>query len=252
MNGVQQQASAVPPSDFEIALADKTVRQAQHRPRFGDPLQLLPRGLIRLYSIWIGLTYPFASKGRNLSFHFTSQLDRQRSVRISLGSSIGLKKDAWLNVATEDPTGEPVIVIDDNCSIGYGSIISAKNRIHLERDVLVGQQVLIVDHNHRYEDTTLPIVKQGITEGGRIRIGQGSWIGRGAAIICSRGQLTIGRNCVIAVNTVVTRSIPDYCLIWGNPATIIRQYDPETRAWRMGPTKNRTKSSQAASVPTGK
>ena len=42
--------------------------------------------------------------------------------------------------------------------------ISAKNRIHLERDVLVGQQVLIVDHNHAYEDITIPIVNQGITE----------------------------------------------------------------------------------------
>ena len=48
----------------------------------------------------------------------------------------------------------PLIVIDDNCHIGYGSIISAKNRIHLERDVLVGQQVIIVDHNHAYEDIT--------------------------------------------------------------------------------------------------
>jgi acetyltransferase-like isoleucine patch superfamily enzyme len=251
MTGVQQEASAMPPSDFET-LTDKTMRRAQRRPRFGDPLDLFPRGLTKLYSIWIGLTYPFASKGRNLSFHFTSQLDRQRSVRISLGNSISVKKDAWLNVATEDPTGEPVIVIDDNCHIGYGSIISAKNRIHVERDVLVGQQVLIVDHNHQYEDTTLPIVNQGITEGGRIRIGQGSWIGRGASIICPRGELTIGRNCVIAVNSVVMRSIPPYSLVFGAPATIIKQYDPETRAWHIGPNKNRATRSQAASLPTDK
>ena len=209
-----------------------------HRPRFGDPLELLPRGLTKLFSIWVSLTYPFASKGRNISFHFTSEVDRQRAARISLGNSVSLRKDAWLNVATEDPTGEPVIVIDDNCHIGYGSIISAKNRIHLERDVLVGQQVLIVDHNHAYEDITIPIVDQGITEGGRIRIGQGSWIGRGAAIICARGELTIGRNCVIAVNSVVTRSIPDYSVVFGSPATIIRQYDPETRTWRIGPNES--------------
>jgi acetyltransferase-like isoleucine patch superfamily enzyme len=210
------------------------MRRPNHRPWFKDPLEFLPRGLTKLYSIWISLTYPFASKGRNVSFHFTSQLDRQRAVRISLGNSVSLRKDAWLNVATEDPTGEPVIVIDDNCHIGYGSIISAKNRIHLERDVLVGQQVIIVDHNHAYEDITTPIVEQDITEGGRIRIGQGSWIGRGAAIICPKGELTIGRNCVIAVNSVVTRSIPDYSVVVGMPARIIRQYDPETRTWRIG------------------
>jgi len=165
---------------------------------------------------------------------------------------VSLKKDAWLNVATEDPTGEPVIVIDDNCSIGYGTMISAKNRIHLERDVLIGQQVVILDHNHAYEDIMTPIAKQGITEGGRIRIGQGSWIGRGSAIICGRGELTIGRNCVVAVNSMVTRSIPDYSVVFGSPAAIIRQYDPETRAWRFGPKGNRdAQIPEALSVPTG-
>lgn len=206
------------------------------RPRrpFADPLELLPRGLTKLYSIWVCRTYPFASIGRKVSLHFTSQLDRQRSVRISLGNSVSLRKDAWLNVATEDPTGEPTIVLEDNCHIGYGSIISAKNRIHLERDVLVGQQVIIIDHNHTYEDITTPIINQGISGTGRIRIGQGSWVGRGSAIVCPRGELTIGRNCVIAINSVVTRSIPDYCVVFGSPATIIRQYDPETRVWRIG------------------
>jgi len=213
------------------------VHHRNNRPRFGDPLQLLPKVLTKLFSIWVSLTYPFASKGRNLSFHFTSELDRQRATRISLGNSVSLRKDSWLNVATEDPTGEPVIVIDDNCNIGYGSIISAKNRIHLERDVLVGQQVIMLDHNHEYEDITTPVREQGVNQGGRIRIGQGSWIGRGAAIICPRGELTIGRNCVVGINSVVMGSIPDYSVVFGSPATIIRQYDPETRAWRIGPVR---------------
>lgn len=208
-----------------------------NRPRFGDPLQLLPKVLTKLFSIWVSLTYPFASKGRNLSLHFTSELERQRATRISLGNSVSLRKDSWLNVATEDPTGEPVIVIDDNCNIGNGSIISAKNRIHLERDVLVGQQVIMLDHNHEYEDITTPVRKQGVTQGGRIRIGQGCWIGRGAAIICPRGELTIGRNCVVGINSVVMGSIPDYSVVFGSPATIIRQYDPETQAWRIGPVR---------------
>ena len=228
------------------------MRHANHRPRFQDPLDLVSKGLTKLYSIWVSLIYPFASKGRNLSFHFTSQVNRQRAVRITIGNSVRLDKDAWLNVATEDPTGEPVIVIDDNCSIGYGAMVSAKNRIHLERDVLVGQQVVILDHNHAYEDITRPISKQGITEGGRIRIGQGSWIGRGSAIICARGELTIGRNCVIGVHSMVIRSIPDYSVVLGSPATIIRQYDPQTRTWRLGPTGNRdTQIPEALSAPIG-
>ena len=169
-----------------------------------------------------------------MSFHFTSKVSRQRSPRISIGNSVRVGEHAWLNVATDDPTGEPTIVIDDNCVIASGSILSARNRIHLERDVNVAQQVLIMDHNHEYEDIEVPIIEQGITEGGTIRIGEGSWIGHGAAIVCSRGELSIGRHCVVAANSVVTRSIPDYSVVFGMPATIIRQYDPERRAWRMG------------------
>ena len=187
-----------------------------------------------MYSIWVSLTYPFASIGRDVSFHFTSKVSRQRAPRISLGNSVSLLDHVWLNVATSDPAGEPTIVIDENCSIGYGSIISGKNRVYLERDILVGQHVVIQDHNHSYEDIEVPIIKQGITEGGRIRIGEGSWIGHGAAIVCSRGELTIGRHCVVSANSVVMRSMPDYSVAFGIPATIIRQYDPQRRAWRMG------------------
>lgn len=207
--------------------------QNKRRP-FPDPLKLFPRVLTKMYSTWVSATYPFASIGRRVSLHFTSNVSRQRAPRISLGDSVHLLEQVWLNVATDDPTGEPTIVIDDGCSIGIGTIISGKNRIHLEREVLVGQQVVIQDHNHAYEDIDVPIIKQGITKGGRIRIGEGSWIGRGAAILCSRGELVIGHHCVVSANSVVMRSIPDYSVVSGAPAMIIRQYDPTARTWRMG------------------
>lgn len=222
----------IPPSKSTLRI--KNVQHPNNRRPLEDPLELFPRGLRKIYSIWVSLTYPFASIGRNVSFHFTSKVSRQRAPRISLGNSVSVSEHAWLNVATGDSTGEPTIVIDDNCIIAVGSILSAKNRIHLERNVNVAQQVLIMDHNHAYEDVEVPIIKQGITEGGRIRIGEGSWIGHGAAILCSRGELTIGRHCVVSANAVVMRSIPDYSVVFGVPATIIRQYDPERRAWRMG------------------
>jgi acetyltransferase-like isoleucine patch superfamily enzyme len=139
-----------------------------------------------------------------------------------------------LNVADGNPIGEPTIVIDDNCYIGADSIISAKNMIHIERDVLVAQSVLIQDHNHAYEDVNQPIRDQGITSGGRIRIGQGSWIGHGAAIVCNEGELVLGRNCVVAANALVTRSFPPYSVIVGNPARLGRQFDLVMRTWVGG------------------
>ena len=187
-----------------------------------------------------------------MSFHFTSHLDRQRAVRISLGNSISLRKDAWLNVATEDPTGEPVIVLDDNCHIGYGSIISAKNRIHLERDV----------HRRSAGPNCGPQSRVRRHHGTDCQSGyHGGWKNPNWSRILDRPRVghhmpkrraTIGRGCVIAVNSVVTRSIPDYSVVFGSPATIIRQYDPQKGAWRIGPNKNRTtRVLEALSVPIG-
>jgi hypothetical protein len=96
-----------------------------------------------------------------LEWEITSQLCRPRASRISLGYYVSLRKDAWLNVADDNPEGQPVI-IEDNCAIGYGSIISAKNHVRLERDVHVARSVLIVDH----EDLR-PAYRQARHYGGR-------------------------------------------------------------------------------------
>lgn len=197
-----------------------------------DPLRLLPRGLTKLYSIWVSLAYPFASKGHDLSIHYTAILRRTAAHRIKLGSSVIIGKDAWINIPTPpEERGEPVIVIDDNCRIGRNCQVSGKNCIHLERDVILSPSVLVVDHNHAYEDVTVPICEQGITEGGRVRIGQGSWIGFGAAVICPKGELTLGHNCVVGANSVVLRSFPPYSVVAGNPARMVKHFDSLTQAW---------------------
>lgn len=202
-----------------------------HRRPLEDPLALVPRALTKLSSLWRCWFYPFASVGRKVSFHYTSEVSRARSPRIRLGNAITLMAHTRLNVATEDPTGEPTIILEDHCALCFGTIISARNRVHLERDVLVSQMALIMDHNHSYEDISLPVVAQGISTGGTIRIGQGTWVGHGATILCSRGDLTIGRNCVIAAKSIVTRSIPDYSVVAGNPARIIKYFDLEKKVW---------------------
>ncbi len=224
------------------------MQPSKHRPPFEDPLHLVSRGRTKIHSLWLSWFYPFASIGRGVSFHFSSTVSRARSPRISIGNSVAVARNAWLNIPTPDPTGEPLLVIEDGCFIGTETVISALNCIHLERDVAIAQSVIIQDHNHAYEDTAVPIVNQGVTNGGRIRIGQGSWIGHGTAIICPRGELTIGRNCVIAANSMVMRSIPDYSVAAGYPAAVIRQYDPEKRAWRAGGRRS-TAAPDAENVP---
>jgi acetyltransferase-like isoleucine patch superfamily enzyme len=145
--------------------------------------------------------------------------------RVKLGNSVILGKDVWFNIIPE-ATDEINIVIDDNCSIAARSWISAKNHIHLERDVNVEPSVLIMDHSHFYEWIDLPIRKQKPTEGGRIRIERGCRIGAGAAIVCSGKELVLGQHCIVTPNTVVVRSAPPYSYISGNPSRIIECLDP--------------------------
>ena len=197
-----------------------------------DPLQLIPRALTKLYSLWVELTYPFASLGRYVSVHPTCDWRKSRAHRIKLGNSVQIRKDAIINVvAPPEQKGEPIIVVDDNTCVGPQCQMSAKNRIHIERDVLIGNSVLIMDHDCADEDDTPAICGQGVREGGRIRIGEGSWIGFRAAIVCTSGELVLGRNCVVGANAVITRSFPPYSVILGNPARVIRQFDPVKNAW---------------------
>ncbi len=200
-----------------------------------DPLRLLPRSLTKLYSIWVSLTYPFASNGRNLSVHYTSKLLRSRAHRIKLGNSVQINKDAILDVlAPPEQEGEPIIVLDDFAQIGYRCLLSAKNHIHIERDVIMAQGVAIIDHGYAHEDGTYPFHEPGVTGGGRIHIGQGSWIGQGAAIVSTGGDLVLGRNCVVAARAVVTRSFPPHSVIFGNPGRVIKQFDPARNIWVLG------------------
>ena len=190
-----------------------------------DPLQLFPRMLNKLYSLWVSRTYPFAFMGGGVLIHHTFKASRAMAPRMKLGNSVSLGKDVWLNVIPE-ATDEVNIIIDDNCRVGPRTWISAKNQIHLERDVCLAPSVLIQDHGHAYDKIDLPIRKQTAMEGGRIRIESGCRIGQGVAIVCSRGELVLGQHCVVMPNSVVIRSAPAYSILGGNPARVIEQFDP--------------------------
>src|SRR5260370_39710132 len=94
-----------------------------HRVWFEDPRDLFPRAMMKLYSVWVSTTFPFASLGRDLSIHYTSLLPRSISPRIKLGTSVLIGKSTWFNIVYE-ATGHINIVIDDNCCISARSVIS--------------------------------------------------------------------------------------------------------------------------------
>jgi acetyltransferase-like isoleucine patch superfamily enzyme len=201
---------------------------------FEDPLSWFPRVVNKLYCLWLSWTYPFASLGSGVWVHYSCDLRRSIASRIKIGDSVKLDRDVWLNIPDSSHADEPAIIMDDGCVIGRRSVISAQNRIHIERNTIFGPSVLLMDHNHSFEDVTLPIGQQGTTKGGMIRIEEGCWIGFGAVIVCGQGELVIGRNSVVAANSYVTRSIPPYSVVAGNPGRVVKQFDPTKGKWVLG------------------
>jgi len=153
---------------------------------------------------------------------------------ISIGDDVYIADYVWLNIPEVPADGKPVIFIGDNCAIGRHNVISARNQIHIERNVLFAPSVLVTDHNHEFKDTTTPIKSQGTTPGGTVRIEEGSWIGFGAAILGNNGTLVIGQNSVIGANSVVNRSVAPYTVVAGNPARAVRHFDPSNQQWLTG------------------
>lgn len=201
-----------------------------------DPLRLLARFPTRLYSAWVRATYPFASLGRGITFHYTWDFRRYAAHRVRLGSNVEIGKDVHFGVyCPNGEKGEPMLVIDDGCIVNRRVQISAKNHIHIEPDVVISASALIMDHNHEFDDVTKPIKDQGLSAGGTIRIEKGCWIGHGAAIVCNQGELVLGRNSVVAANALVTKSCPPYSVLIGNPARVAKTLDLPNQSRNDGP-----------------
>lgn len=196
-----------------------------------DPLLWIPRFLRKAYSIWLKLTYPFDRYGQGVSIHYTCEIRRSYAHKIRIEDSVILDRDVWLNVPVISSDSQPAIAIGKGSSIGRRSVISARNRIWLEEDVLLAPAVFITDHNHEYSQTEVPIAKQGTTPGGRIVIERNCWLGYGSMILGTRDDLVLGRNSVVGAYSIVTQSCPPYSVLAGNPARVVKRLDADSGKW---------------------
>ena len=141
------------------------------------------------------------------------------------------------------------IEIGDHCTIGSGTAIcplhthreaeisarlntafekASAYSVTIEDDVLLAAFVHITDHSHGFEDITQPIMYQDIIHKGPIVIGKGCWLAFGCHVLSG---VKIGEHCVVAANAVVTRDVPPYSVVAGNPARIVKQYDFKKKQW---------------------
>lgn len=111
------------------------------------------------------------------------------------------------------------ISIGDNSGLGINFSRMGGGELAIGEDVIMGPDVLIITSDHISSRTDLSMIKQGLDSAEKVNIGDDVWIGARAIIL--KG-VSIGSGSIVGAGAVVTRDVPDWAVVAGNPARIIK------------------------------
>lgn len=167
----------------------------------------------------------FAAFGPGTTINFPSTV-LHGEARIEIGERCIIGPYATLSAGMPVPLDDgrdPIVTIGDRCWLGKGIGIVAHERVEIGDDTCAGHFVYITDQNHGYENVDEPIATQ-LWKNAPVSIGRDCWLGHGSVILPGT---TIGDHVVVAAGSVVTGTIPDFAVVAGAPARIVRRYFPE-------------------------
>jgi len=128
------------------------------------------------------------------------------------GKNVNVERGAWFGYNLE---------IGDNSGIGVNAQLYTAGGIVIGDNVMMGPDVVILTQNHRYDDITRPMREQGY-ERAPVIIEDDVWIGTRVIVLPG---VRIGQGSIIAAGAVVTRDIPPFSVVGGNPAKVIKKRD---------------------------
>lgn len=174
-----------------------------------------------IYSKWIENEFRYCGKGCYIMPF--QMLKGGKNIILGNNINIGYKcvLETYDNYRGKKFT--PIIKIGNNSSIGDNSHITCINKIIIGENVRMGKKIFITDNAHGASERNLLDIRPNLRplySKGPVIIEQNVWIGE---MVCIMPGVTIGRGSIIGANDVVTKSIPPYCVVGGNPAKIIKQ-----------------------------
>lgn len=108
-----------------------------------------------------------------------------------------------------------MVTIGKNVYINSNVLMMSRGGITIEDDVMIAANVSLLTNNHDPYEREILLCKP-------IVIRQGAWIGAGATILPG---FTVGKYAIVGAASVVTHDVPDYAVVVGSPAKVIKTLD---------------------------
>lgn len=188
----------------------KTIALSLLRPKN----QHRPRAWVRWF--WNSWKH---KRGKGSIIRRNTRIDVMPFYEFTIGKNTLVEDFATIN----NQVGE--VIIGDRSLVGISCVVIGP--VTIGNDVLMAQHVVMSGLNHQFEDISTPINQQKCTTAS-IVIGDGAWIGANAVITSGT---KVGKHSVVAAGSVVTKDVPDYSVVVGNPARIIKKYNHSTKEW---------------------
>lgn len=163
---------------------------------------------------------PFVhARGKRSLIRRRVRLDVMPFNNFTLGEDSTIEDFATIN------NGLGFVYIGNRTRIGIGSVLVGP--IKIGNDISIEQMVMISGLARGYKDVTTPVNQQPI-ETRTVTIDSESWIGSNTVILPG---VTIGFHAIIAAGSVVTRNVPPFTMVAGNPAVPKKVYEPSSNQW---------------------
>ena len=167
---------------------------------------------------WIILYYCLAAKLPKSTVPVLGKLAKKLRRRCAkhlfaqCGSRLNLENGAYIG------NGTNILVGND---VGIGVRFKCHNRcVDIVGPLMMGEDVLFQGGSHKYSNPDLPIGAEDCDEKEPLHIEGDVWIG--SRVIVLPGCKHIGEHSIIGAGSVVTNDVPDYAIVGGNPAKVIR------------------------------
>lgn len=127
-----------------------------------------------------------------------------------------------------------LLIIEDDVSIGQSLHLICANKVQICSNTTISANVYISDVDHTFDDIAVHVMQQPLKIK-KTYVGPNSFIGYGSVILPGT---QLGKSCVVGANSVVKGVFPDYCMLAGSPARIIKRYDIKEKCWKRTDTND--------------